>query len=219
MTRTLAFTADVAARLTGLSQRQLRQWDNDEFVRPEFATPDRRRPYSRIYSFQDLVKLRTISRLRQHGIPTQRLKKIGRFLDSLEHASWSETSFYVVGDDVYFSYGDALVAAQPLGQQAIRDIVAIDLRPIVDDVRSGVDGLRKRSSEDIGRVVRNRYILGGRPVLAGTRIPTAIVHEFVRRGYQTEEILREFPRLLPEDVAAAVEEEGKRGGNAAQLAG
>ena len=31
MTRTLAFTADVAARLTGLSKHQLHQWDNDGF--------------------------------------------------------------------------------------------------------------------------------------------------------------------------------------------
>lgn len=219
MTATLAVTADVAARLTGLSEHQLRRWDNDGFLQPEFAAPDRGRPHSRIYSFQDLVKLRTISRLRQQGVPTKRLKKIGRFLDKLERASWSESAFYVIAGDVYFSHDEALVAARPLGQQAIRDIVTVDLRPIVDDVEQGVSALRKRAQEDIGQVRRDRYIMGGQPVIAGTRIPTSTVYEFVRRGYGTEDIIREFPRLVPEDIDAAINEERGNDGSVARLAG
>jgi len=219
MSRTLAFTADVAARLTGLSEDQLRDWDNAGFLEPEFAAPNRRRPYSRIYSFQDLVKLRTIAGLRQHGVPTQRLKKIGGFLDSIEDASWASTTFYVIGKDVYFTHQEALQAARPLGQQAIREILTIDLQPIVADVRKGVDGLKQRSPQEIGRVIRDRFIHGGQPILAGTRIPTATVYEFVRRGYTSDGILREFPRLVQADIDAAISEEEQAVGDAVRRTG
>ena len=60
-----AFSADHAVRLTGLSMRQLRYWDDTGFFRHRYASEDRRSPYGRVYSFRDIVGLRTLSVLRK----------------------------------------------------------------------------------------------------------------------------------------------------------
>ena len=65
-----AFTSGHVSALTGLSDRQLREWDNRGLFQPAYAEDDRRRPYSRVYSFRDVVGLRTIALLRkQYRVP------------------------------------------------------------------------------------------------------------------------------------------------------
>src|SRR6187431_1645441 len=63
-----AFTMDQAAKLSGLSEDQLRSWDTAGLFRPSLGWEDRRRHYSRIYTFEDLVALRTLARLREEGV-------------------------------------------------------------------------------------------------------------------------------------------------------
>ena len=50
-----AFSADQVVKLTGLTIRQLAYWDDLGFFSPQYAADDRRSPYSRIYSFKDVV--------------------------------------------------------------------------------------------------------------------------------------------------------------------
>lgn len=203
----MAFTLDEASRLTGLSESQIRRWDVDGFFQPAFADPNRNRPFSRIFSFLDLVALRTIARINERGVPIARIKRVGEFLKTLPEASWASTRFYVAGKDVFLSHDEALIAVNPLGQQAMKAIVSVDLQPIVVDTRERVQKLTERTSDQFGRVVRDRFIMGGQPVIDGTRIPTATIVEFVQMGYDTDRILRNFPRLVPADIAAALNEE------------
>ena len=79
----LAFTADQVCRLTGLTDRQLRYRDNSGFFSPAYADEERRRPYSRVYSFKDLVALRTLALLRNtHEVPLQELQEVAERLAS-----------------------------------------------------------------------------------------------------------------------------------------
>ena len=43
-------------------------------------------------------------------------------------------------------------------------------------------------------------ILGGKPVLRGTRVPVDLLLELVDAGLSVEDILREYPHLKREDV-------------------
>lgn len=211
----IAFTADTVARLTGLSIRQLHRWDRSGFFVPSFADPQRRRPHSRIYSFVDVVALCTIAKLRAEGVSFPDLRKVRRFFASGSNEDWAKRQFYVVGKRVFFSHEDAVLAARPLGQRLDRTI--LDLGGIANDVERAVRQLPDRAPSQIGQVTRDRLIMGGAPVIAGTRIPTATVDWFHRHGYGTEAILREFPRLTPVDVAAAIAfEQGQRGEAAPQ---
>jgi len=43
-------------------------------------------------------------------------------------------------------------------------------------------------------------ILGGKPVIQGTRVPVDLLLELVDAGLSVEDILREYPHLKREDV-------------------
>jgi uncharacterized protein (DUF433 family) len=199
-----AFTLPTVSRLTELSESRLRDRDRGGFFQPSLADPDRRRHYSRIYSFGDVVALRTIKSLLERDVPIGRLKEIGTFLCSLPDASWASQRFYVVGRDVYFTHEDALLAAKPLGQMAMREILEIALRPVVEDTKRRVAELRERPEEQIGQIDSDRYIMNGKSVIAGTRTPTAVIYELHREGLSVDGIREEFPRLTPEDIQAAI---------------
>lgn len=213
----IVFTADTVARLTGLSVRQLQRWDRTGFFTPSLADPHRRRPHSRVYSFEDVVGLRTIATLRAEGVSFPELKKVRALFAPGANRGWSSRRFYVVGKHVFFTHGDAVVAAKPFGQQVVPAV--LDLGRVAADVEEAVRQLPLRRPEQIGRVTRDRWIMNGVPVVAGTRIPTATIAWFARNGYDVDAILAEFPRLTPEDVRVAVAfEEGATVG-AEQAAG
>ena len=209
MIEVVAFTAEQVCRLTGLSERQLRYWDKTEFFTPQYADEDRRRPFSRVYSFQDLVGLRTIALLRnKYRVPTRELRDLGAWLAARQASPWSSLTFYVSGRHVFFDdpvAGERL-AGRPPGQR----VFPLEMEKIAREAREAANKLRDRSSEEIGKVVQHRYILQNSPIIAGTRIPTSAIWNFYEEGYDTEAIIREYPRLTPDDVHAALVYEQKR---------
>jgi uncharacterized protein (DUF433 family) len=214
------FTAEQVCRLTGLSPSQLRRRDRDGFFAPQYADEDRRRPYSRVYSFRDLVGLRTLARLRnEYGIPRQELKRLGEWLARRHEAPWSRLRFYVGGKKVYFDdseSGGRILAreikrvwreAKHTSEQAA---FPIEMRDIAEEMASKAQKLRERSDSEIGKITRHRYIVHNAPVIAGTRIPTSAIWNFHRAGYDEQAIIREYPRLTPEDIRAAIAFEEER---------
>ena len=69
-----AFSTAEAARLTGLTPRQLDHWDRLGFLRPSLREASGYGS-SRRYSFADLVKLRVAARLRASGIGLARIRR------------------------------------------------------------------------------------------------------------------------------------------------
>ena len=54
------------------------------------------------------------------------------------------------------------------------------------------------------RVVIDEKVLGGKPVIKGTRIPVYVIVEMVANGLSIRDILEEYPELSEEDVKAAL---------------
>jgi uncharacterized protein (DUF433 family) len=54
------------------------------------------------------------------------------------------------------------------------------------------------------RVARHPEILGGKPVIAGTRIPVRLILDHLAEGYMPEEIIVEYPVLTRADIHAAL---------------
>jgi len=54
------------------------------------------------------------------------------------------------------------------------------------------------------RIVCNPNILGGKPVIRGTRISVQFLLELFSAGMSTSEILAEYPHLEREDVLATM---------------
>jgi uncharacterized protein (DUF433 family) len=54
------------------------------------------------------------------------------------------------------------------------------------------------------RIVVNPKVLVGKPVIKGTRIAVEFVVDLLGRGWTTEQILREYDHLTPEDIQACL---------------
>jgi uncharacterized protein (DUF433 family) len=53
------------------------------------------------------------------------------------------------------------------------------------------------------RIEISPEIMGGKPVIRGTRVPVEIVLRKLGAGMTAEEIMADHPRLTPQDIRAA----------------
>jgi DNA-binding transcriptional MerR regulator len=197
-----AFSEEQVERLTGLSKTQLRYWDRTGFFAPKFAEEDRRRAYSRLYSFKDVVALRTISVLRnQHDVPLQHLRKVAEKLSHLKDDLWIKTKLYVLNRKVIFHEPGTNLPREIVSGQYV---IGVLLKTIVSDTQKEVEKMHRRDPSKVGRVERSRFVSHNSWVLGGTRIPTAAIRRFKEAGYTNAQILKEYPDLKPRDIAAAL---------------
>lgn len=209
MSEIAAFTAEHVCRLTGLSSRQLRYWDQTEFFSPTLLGGNSRRTFSRIYSFRDVVGLRAIALLRNsHRIPLQELRRVGAWLHDQHETPWSSLRFALMGRKVvFYEHGsDNAVEPRGVGQR----VLSIALEPIASEMRGAADQLRDRRQEQFGQMARNRYVVRNAWVVAGTRIPTTAIWHYHQAGYSADAIIAEYPRLTVADVRAAIAHEKRR---------
>lgn len=54
------------------------------------------------------------------------------------------------------------------------------------------------------RIISNPNILGGKPVIKGTRISVEFVLELLASGVTEEEILKDYPHLTADDINACL---------------
>lgn len=54
------------------------------------------------------------------------------------------------------------------------------------------------------RITLDPKILVGKPIIRGTRISVEFVVDLLGRGWTTEQILREYDHLMPEDIQACL---------------
>jgi uncharacterized protein (DUF433 family) len=194
-----AFSADQVAKLTGLTIRQLSYWDNLGFFQPQYASEDRRSPYSRIYSFKDVVGLRTLSVLKsEYKCSLPHLRDVAQKLTTYSATPWADLTLYVWKRKVYFK--------PPKGQmQGVIDgqYLLLPIKSIMEDVRKKAELLRQRDPGQIGKVEKRRYISHQAEVISGTRIRVATILHFLEAGYSSAAILKEYPSLTEADIEAA----------------
>jgi uncharacterized protein (DUF433 family) len=58
--------------------------------------------------------------------------------------------------------------------------------------------------ELIERIVINPKIMGGKPIVKGTRITVEQVLKMLAQGLTTKEILKDYPHLSKDDIAAVL---------------
>lgn len=164
----LFFDAENVSDLTGLSTRQIRQWDKAGIFHPQFTS-------SRLYSLRDVVGLRALAQVRGRVAPEE-LRKLATWLKERQETPWARLCFSQVGRKVLFQNpATDEDDAAPTSAQAVDKIA---LGPIAREIAATVERMREREPHEIGRVVRHRRVMGNAPVLAGTRIPTSTIWSF-----------------------------------------
>ena len=61
-------------------------------------------------------------------------------------------------------------------------------------------------------IIRNPNILGGKPIIAGTRMSVEVILEFLAGGMEIKEILKEYSFLTMEQIQAAIQYAAERVG-------
>ena len=205
----MLFSVEQVSGLTGLKKGRLAYWHTTDFFKAEHSE-ESRQAFGRVYSFLDLVALRTIAALvNRHNIYLGELRKVAANLSDAR-GDWAGCKFLVGGRQVFWiprgASEDDIRSAHPPGQMVMQ--VAMD--EVMRDTHAAVDAAKRRTTEEVGQIVRHRSVAENAFVLAGTRIPTRAVWLFHSDGYDHARIRREYPRLTDADIDAAIEFERRR---------
>jgi DNA-binding transcriptional MerR regulator len=196
----LAVPDKQAIKLAGISMRQLRYWEQIGLVVPSVREQISARNTVRLYSFQDLLELLVAAELRHRpGISLQHIQRLVSHLRDRDFdAPLRELKFATRGSEIYIQYPDGNWSGDSAPDQLIyHQVLALD------EVEAKIRTLRDRDPGTAGRVVRRRGVHGSKPIFAGTRIPVDTVQRYLRAGYGTRAIIREYPSLTPADIEAA----------------
>ena len=196
-----AFSEDQASALTRLSIGRLRYWARTGFFEPSYVA-ETRGPYGKIYSFKDIVALRTLEMLRvRNGVPLQHLRRVAEKLAHLEDELWTTTKLRVWDRKVVFDEPESGRAREVLSGQFVEEYQLIE---IINETGSEINQMKSRDETEIGQIVSVAGVHRGAPVMAGTRIPVASIKRLHEDGFDVDRIIREFPRLSAADVEAAL---------------
>lgn len=195
-----AFCVDHVAQITGLSKARLARWDRLGFFPPEYIGDDNRHnPYARVYSFVDLVGLRTLKILSDvHRVPLKELRKAAEELKNRSDRPWSAIPLAVLKRKVVFDL-DSNPRNVTDGQYALKHI---PLQPIAQEVRERANKLRYRDGSKVGRTEKRKFVQHNTEVISGTRIPVSAIASFIQADYSNQAILSEYPSLELQDVEA-----------------
>jgi uncharacterized protein (DUF433 family) len=211
-----AYTVAEAARYLGMPEATLRSWvvgrrypagGSIRSFPPVVRIADPRR---RLLSFLDLVEVHVLSALRrQHAVKLSHVRKAISWLRR-HHPSTHPLADHAMetdGRDLFVQRYGSLINISQDGQVALRALLDAHLRRIERDA-SGVPirlypFTRLRESDEPRSVLIDPRISYGRPVIAGTGIPTAIVAERYKAGESIEDLAEDYGRSA-EEIQEAV---------------
>lgn len=149
----------------------------------------------------NLVEAHVLDAIRRvHEISLQKVRRTLEYL--VKHFPsrhpLAEQKFETDGLDLFIQEYGRLINLSQAGQLAIRDLVQAHLRRIERDPAGLAVRLylftRKRQAEEPKVVVIDPFVSFGRPVLAGTGIPTAVIAERYKAGEPMDELAQDYGR-------------------------
>lgn len=191
-----------AAHYLRLPEQTIRQWlygrplPSGKISKPLVAPAS---PSTHQLSFVNLLELHVLSAIRrEHRV---NMRKIRQAIDELERQFRSphpliDQEMLTDGTDIFVESIGQLVNLNQHGQYAMREILSAYLKRIERDEAGLAVRLypfTRRMGEDTPRIISiDPRVAFGRPVIAGTRIPTAEVAERFKAGDSIDDLLREY---------------------------
>lgn len=194
-------TREQAARIAGISTRQVDYWTGHGLVSPSVdrrLTPGRA---IRMFSFGELMALCVAAQLRTRGVSLQHIRAITARVKSSDGYSQplTELRWATEANRLYFQHPDG----EWEGAERPRQVVIHEVLDL-EDLRVRIRESAQRSSDDVGRIERRRGTKGSKEVVAGTRVPVETVRRYLLAGKSPQEVVGSFPALEIADVEAIV---------------
>jgi uncharacterized protein (DUF433 family)/DNA-binding transcriptional MerR regulator len=201
----MSFPVPIASVLTGATIRQLAYWRRPTRSSDALLTPEGKRRGRYLYSWGDVVALRSIVYLRQEkSLP--RIRRAVDHLRLLEADEWTHLSAYRL-----ISTDSTIVVRTPSGQ-----LLDLELQPgtVLDEVLMSdvLAPFQTSSGRNVPalkhprpRIAVDPAVLGGYPVIAGTRVPFDVIAQLAEDDLAPAEITSIYPSVDPEAVDDATD--------------
>ncbi|MGA1557127.1 MAG: MerR family transcriptional regulator [Ilumatobacteraceae bacterium] len=125
------FSGTTAAKLVGISYRQLDYWARTDLIRPSLSdatgSGSRRR-----YSYKDLLELRVIKTLLDAGIKLESVREVFHFLRDHVHEDIASAHLVINGSSVVLAQGDELIDVLKRGQGVLNVLSLAGVKHEVD---------------------------------------------------------------------------------------
>ena len=202
-----AYTADRAAALSGVPRSTVHYWARKDILVPSVSASK-----VKLWSYTDLMGLRTISWLRHRkvstsgwDVPPTTMPAVRRALATLADLDvdlWTEDGGPSVRVDLH---GEIFILTD-WGPEKLDGH-----RPLDPDMLNLIEPFQIRAARgpDLQRPRPNLRIvpgkLSGSPHIAHSRIETLAVAALADRGYDSEKIVRLYPQVMPIALVEAVD--------------
>ncbi len=195
--RLVAVPGATAMSIARVSPHQLYYWHKTDLVPASIsrAVGGRR---VRLYTFLDLLALTVAGELKQRGVSIQHIRQIVKRLRQRGYdRPLTQLSYATIDKQVYFQCEDGSWEGGLRPDQIVLHEV-LHLQPLRERIAEGV----RRDQAQRGQTEKRRGRVGGKRVLAGTRIPVETVRRYLEAGRTTAEVLAAYPDLNEADIAA-----------------
>ena len=196
-----------AAKYLNIALPTLRSWikgrfyevkGGKKFFRPVFYLPDPKQP---LLSYTNLVEAFVLSSLRRkHTIDLGKIRTAIRALEKEfdSRHPLAEHRFETYGKDVFVEMYGQLIDVGQGGQLAMRQLLQEYLTRVEHDPSGKAAKLypfiRLSGTDQPKTVVINPYVSFGKPVIAGTGLPTRVVAERYKAGDSIPDLARDYGR-------------------------
>lgn len=191
---------ETAARIGQVSEGQARSWARDGIVEPSVVYNRDAYRHTHIYSPDDVVALRAVGELRrQFGIPLKATKEVVHRIQDRDERPWGGLAFEITNRKIQFIEPSARPSKR-------RDVVIFEIEPLATEVTREIAKLSCRNAENVGRIERRYDVMGGQPVVKGTRVPVSTIVNLAAAGWDVDKIVESYPALVPEDVQSVLQQ-------------
>ena len=130
------FSGTKAAKIVGISYRQLDYWARTDLVRPSL-TDAKGSGSRRAYSYRDLLELRVIKSLLDAGIKLESVRTAFEYLRKHVDTDIASAHLVISGSDVILCDGENLIDVMRRGGQGVLNVLA--LGAVKDDLDLQLD--------------------------------------------------------------------------------
>lgn len=189
----MAFDLKMTQFLSGVTEHQLRDWARRGYLEPEV---NRSRPM--LYSFRDIVALRTIAKLRAFTS----LQRIAKALRTLQEQELTEhLSVYRFAFD-----------GKSIKLWDEENLMDLDRNPgqwelyAFDHIYAPFENFRGRTVPDLLNpspgITVSKGKLGGTPTVAGSRVPFDVITDLLKDPELSDDEIQEFyPTVTKQDLS------------------
>lgn len=139
----LGFSGTQAAKIVGISYRQLDYWARTDLIRPTAADASGSGS-RRVYSYRDLLELRVIKSLLDAGIRLESVREVFTYLRNHVDTDIVAAHIVISGQSVVLCQGDQLVDVLRNGQGVLN---VLPLSGVKDQVDAQIEVVMPASSK------------------------------------------------------------------------